>query len=123
MTRTTTRSSSDLAEERSPVTGLSVTRSEFRNVLGEFWVTATGKQSTAATPSDASLLVERMQRLPVVPIDTALVTEGIAGSGSWGIPYWDALIIAAARSSSCRLASHPTLSAPARGDAVLMPLG
>jgi len=47
-------------------------------------------------------MVERMARLPVVPIDARLVSGAIAGIQEWRISYWDAPILAAAESSGCQ---------------------
>jgi len=70
-------------------------------VLGEFYVTVRRKLAEALPESDAVAMVERMSRLPVVPIDASLVGAAIAGSRAWQLSYWDALIIAAAETSGC----------------------
>jgi predicted nucleic acid-binding protein len=72
-------------------------------VLGEFYATVTGKLRTAVAQPDGRAMVERMKRLPVVPIDTQLVSDAIDGTQEWQISYWDALIISAARSAGCRV--------------------
>ncbi len=70
-------------------------------VVGEFYATVTGKLSKAVTASDGRLMVQRMQELPVLPIDMTLVNDAMAGSERWNISYWDALIVAAAASAGC----------------------
>ena len=70
-------------------------------VLGEFYTTVTGKLRAAVTPAEGRAMVERMKQLPVVPIDVSLVEAAIAGSHSWQLSYWDALILVAARSAGC----------------------
>lgn len=70
-------------------------------VLGEFYTTVTRKLARPVAAEVAAGMVERMARLPVVAIDADRVQEAIAGSRSWQVSYWDALIIAAARSAGC----------------------
>jgi predicted nucleic acid-binding protein len=71
-------------------------------VLGEFYWTVTRKFADRVSESDAREMVDRMARLPVVPIDARLVSEAIAGSREWQVSYWDALILAAAETSGCQ---------------------
>ena len=70
-------------------------------VLSEFYTTVTHKLARPVAAEVAASMVERMARLPVVAIDADRVQEAIAGSRSWQLSYWDALIIAAARSAGC----------------------
>lgn len=70
-------------------------------VLGEFYARVTHKLARPVAAEVAAGMVERMARLPVVPIDADRVQEAIAGSRSWQLSYWDALIVAAARSAGC----------------------
>ena len=71
-------------------------------VLGEFFVVVTGKLAQSVPEPDARAMVERMASLPVVAIDSALVSAAISGSRTWQVAYWDALIIAAAETAGCR---------------------
>lgn len=70
-------------------------------VLGEFYVVVTGKLPNPLRLDQAQAMVDRMSRLPTVPIDAGLVAAAIEGSQSWQISYWDALILAAAEASGC----------------------
>lgn len=70
-------------------------------VLGEFYATVTGKLRAKVTGPDGRAMVERMKQLPVVPIDRQLVDEAIEGTQLWRLSYWDALIVAAAKTSGC----------------------
>lgn len=79
-------------------------------VLGEFFVTVSRKFARSVPEEDARAMVDRMARLPVVPIDATLVTAAIAGSREWQISYWDALIISAAEMSGCRRVLSEDLS-------------
>jgi predicted nucleic acid-binding protein len=70
-------------------------------VLGEFYVTVTKKLSRPVPRDAAARMVDQMRRLPVVAIDEHHVTAAIAGHWSWGLSYWDALIVAAAERAGC----------------------
>jgi predicted nucleic acid-binding protein len=70
-------------------------------VLGEFYVTVTRKFERAIAHDVADRMVERMARLPIVPIDADRVRAAIEGARAWGISYWDALIVASARAAGC----------------------
>jgi len=70
-------------------------------VLGEFYVTVTRKFERAIAYDVADRMVERMARLPVVPIDADRVLAAMDGARTWGISYWDALILASARAAGC----------------------
>jgi predicted nucleic acid-binding protein len=70
-------------------------------VVSEFYTTVTQKLARPVAAEVAAGMVERMARLPVVAIDADRVQEAIEGSRSWQLSYWDALIIAAARSAGC----------------------
>ena len=70
-------------------------------VLSEFYTTVTRKLSRPVAAEVAGRMVDRMAALAVVPIDADRVQEAIAGHRSWQVSYWDALIIAAARSAGC----------------------
>lgn len=70
-------------------------------VLGEVYVTITRKLARPVAAEHAQSMVEQMSRLPVVAIDGEHVAAAIAGSRTWQVSYWDALIIAAAASSGC----------------------
>ncbi|MEO7118829.1 MAG: PIN domain-containing protein [Candidatus Limnocylindrales bacterium] len=79
-------------------------------VLGEFFVTVTRKFARSVPEDDARAMVERMARLPVVPIDAGLVTAAMVASREWQISYWDALILSAAEMSGCRTVLSEDLS-------------
>jgi predicted nucleic acid-binding protein len=71
-------------------------------VLGEFFVTVTRKFARSVPEEDARAMVDRMARLPVVPIDTTLVMAAITASRRWHVSYWDALIMSAAEAAGCQ---------------------
>jgi predicted nucleic acid-binding protein len=70
-------------------------------VLGEFYVTVRRKLAQTLAEPEAAALVERMRRLPVVPVDSSLVAAAIANARDWKLSYWDALIVAAAETAGC----------------------
>lgn len=70
-------------------------------VLSEFYVTVTRKLRRPMAEDAAARLVDQMRRLPVVAIDDHHVAAAIAGRWSWGLSYWDALIVAAAERAGC----------------------
>lgn len=70
-------------------------------VLSEFYTVVTRKLLMPLSEEQAAQMVDRMAQLPVVPVDTDLVMRAVAGSRSWGISLWDALIIRAAEAAGC----------------------
>ena len=72
-------------------------------VLQEFYV-----QATRATRADrmeaprAAALVESFSRFRVVETTLSLVTAALLAQARFGISYWDAAIIEAARAAGCR---------------------
>jgi predicted nucleic acid-binding protein len=70
-------------------------------VLSEFYVTVTRKLERPIVQDDARRMLEQLRRLPVVAIDSNHVLDAVDGSRSWGISYWDALIVVAAMTAGC----------------------
>lgn len=99
--------STDAAEQRktrvaidlldAPDLGLSV------QVLQEFYVQATRPSRAGALPhSLAAQYLDHWQALPVQDLTVALVRAALASCQRFGISYWDAAIIEAARALGCR---------------------
>lgn len=65
-------------------------------VLQEFYVTVTRKIKVPLSPDEALAYLVRMEVFPIVPVDAALITEGIRNSVKYRISYWDGAILAAA---------------------------
>ena len=65
-------------------------------ILQEFFVVVTRKAGVLMPVDQASRYVERLSRLPCVPVDAHLVLSAIAISRRFKISYWDAAVIAAA---------------------------
>lgn len=71
-------------------------------VLQEFYVQATrATRPDRITHEQAAKLVEAFSRFPVQETTTGLVRAAIATSARFGISYWDAAIIEAARTLRC----------------------
>ena len=81
-------------------------------VLAEFFVNAQ-KSKPGQIPlsgSEAASWVERLAMLEVVPVDSAIVQQGVAYALRYQIDYWDAALIAAAESISARILYTEDLS-------------
>lgn len=71
-------------------------------VLQEFYVQATRESRPGRlTHEQASGFVESILRFPVQPITTGLVQAAFVTRNQFGISYWDAAILEAARSLGC----------------------
>jgi predicted nucleic acid-binding protein len=81
-------------------------------VLQEFYVQATrGSRPDRLTHEQAAKLVESFLRFPVGEITTALTVAAMATRERFGISYWDAAILEAARSLGCEVVLSEDLSA------------
>src|SRR5205823_4346072 len=71
-------------------------------VLQEFFVQATRPSRTYALPRpDAASLVQSFLRFPVQPITSEVVLAAVSMCDRYGISYWDAAIVEAARAIGC----------------------
>ncbi len=71
-------------------------------VLQEFYVQATrSTRQDALTDAQASSLVESFLRFPVAEITVELVRAALVTRERFGLSYWDAAILEAARSLGC----------------------
>jgi predicted nucleic acid-binding protein len=70
-------------------------------VLNEFYVNATRRLRPAMPAGDARAEVRRYQRWQPWAIDHATVETAWAVESRFGLAYWDALIVAAARAQGC----------------------
>ena len=70
-------------------------------VLTEFYTVVTRKLESPLSAEQAAQMVDRLSQLPTVSVDADLVLRAIAGSRSWSISLWDALIIGAAEVAGC----------------------
>jgi predicted nucleic acid-binding protein len=65
-------------------------------VLQEFYHNVTRKIAKPLSPARAFAWVERLEKLPLVETDRALVRAGIVISERFRITYWDGAMLAAA---------------------------
>jgi predicted nucleic acid-binding protein len=73
-------------------------------VLQEFYVQATrASRPDPITHEQAVRLVESFLRFPVADVTTDLLLAAAAASQRFGISYWDAAILEAARSLGCEV--------------------
>jgi predicted nucleic acid-binding protein len=71
-------------------------------VLQEFYVQATRSTRSDAVPHDiAAGLISAWLRFPVQDITVAVMSGALAIKADFGLSYWDAAIIAAARAIGC----------------------
>jgi len=69
-------------------------------VLQEFYVQAT--RSGRLTHQDATTLVHSFRRYPVQEMTVAVVLAALESGTRYGISYWDAAIVEAARALGCQ---------------------
>jgi predicted nucleic acid-binding protein len=80
-------------------------------VLQEFYIQATrASRPDPLTHEQATGLVESFLRFPVLDITTELMLAAAAAGRRFGVPYWDAAILEAARSLGCDLVLSEDLS-------------
>lgn len=73
-------------------------------VLGEFYVQATrGSRAKPLGHSDAVALLESFGRYPVQPVTHAVVKSALATRARFGVSYWDAAIVEAARAAGAEV--------------------
>ena len=71
-------------------------------VLQEYYVTVTRKLSPGMAPADARRDVLHLATWRPVAIDEAMLEDAWVGEDRWGLSFWDALIVSAARATGCR---------------------
>lgn len=71
-------------------------------VLQEFYVQATHPRRVGVLRHEEAIaLIESWKRYPVQEMTIALMEAALAAKERWRISYWDAAIVAAARSIGC----------------------
>lgn len=71
-------------------------------VLQEFYAVAVAKQRLAMSHGEAVAVLHSLAAYPVWPITRELVLEATEVQQRFGISYWDAAILTAARQMRCR---------------------
>jgi predicted nucleic acid-binding protein len=71
-------------------------------VLQEFYVQAThARRTDRLTHEQAVALIESWLRFPVLEVSVQLMRNSFSTAVRWGISYWDAAIVEAAREAGC----------------------
>ena len=70
-------------------------------MLQEFYAVAVTKQRLQMSHDEALAVLQSLADFPVCPISRDLVLEAIDVKQRFGISYWDAAIIAAAKEMEC----------------------
>jgi predicted nucleic acid-binding protein len=71
-------------------------------VLQEFYAVAVTRQRLQMTHDEAVSVLQSLAAFPVWPISRDLVLEAVAAKQRFGISYWDAAIVTAARQMGCQ---------------------
>lgn len=79
-------------------------------ILAEFYVVATSNKVNL-THDEAVLLLRSLAEIPVCPITRELVLEAIDSKQRFGISYWDAAVLAAAKQMGCATVYSEDLNA------------
>ncbi|MGD9631866.1 MAG: PIN domain-containing protein [Pirellulales bacterium] len=87
-------------------------------VLQEFYVVAVTKQRLGMTHDDAMNVLESLKAFPVIPVTSELVLEAANARQQFGISYWDAAILMAAKRLGCSVLYSEDLSASQDYDGV-----
>jgi predicted nucleic acid-binding protein len=71
-------------------------------VMQEFYAVAVAKQRLQMTHDEAVAVLQSLAAFPVLPISRDLVLEAIEVKQRFGISYWDAAIVSAAKRMGCQ---------------------
>lgn len=71
-------------------------------VMQEFYAAAIAKKHLQMTHDEAMAVLQSLAAFPICPISRDLVLDAIDARQRFGISYWDAAIITAARSMRCQ---------------------
>ena len=80
-------------------------------VLQEFYAVAVSKQSLQMTHDEAVAVLQSLANFPVWPVSRELVLDAIDARQRFGISYWDAAILTAARQMGCQTLFSEDLNA------------
>ncbi len=68
-------------------------------ILQEFYVAVTRKLQQPVSPDAARAALEEFSKLPVIPVDTAMIVAAARTSHSHTVSFWDALVVEAAQAA------------------------
>jgi predicted nucleic acid-binding protein len=80
-------------------------------VLQEFYVVAVAKQRLQMTHDEAFAVLQSLAAFPVLPVTRELVLAAIDAKVRFGVSYWDAAILTAAKQMGCRTVYSEDLNA------------
>ena len=80
-------------------------------VLQEFYAVAISKQRLQMTHDEAVAVLQSLANFPVWPVSRDLVLDAIDARQRFGISYWDAAILTAARQMGCQTLFSEDLNA------------
>jgi predicted nucleic acid-binding protein len=87
-------------------------------VLQEFYAVAATKQRLGMTHEESLAVLQSLAAFPVWPVTRELVLEAVDAKQRFGISYWDAAILAAAKQMGCRVVFSEDLNAGQEYDGV-----
>ena len=80
-------------------------------VLVETWWVLTRRIAEPLEEEQASVVIDRLSKLPVVSTDPQLVKQAIDSCRRFDIAIWDALIVESARTAGCKCVLSEDLQA------------
>jgi predicted nucleic acid-binding protein len=89
-------------------------------VQNEFYVVATRKLRPGMPAADAQADVRALDAWRPLDLTPALTQEALALEGRFGLHFWDALVVAAARRAGCRFLLSEDLQAGQDFDGVVV---
>lgn len=89
-------------------------------VLQEFYSAAVTKSRLQITHDEALAVIRSLAVFPVLPITIELVQNAIDARARYGISYWDAAIITAAKQMGCGTVYSEDLNAGQNYDGVIV---
>jgi predicted nucleic acid-binding protein len=87
-------------------------------ILQEFYAVAVGKRHLQMTHEDAIAVLRSLADFPVWPISRDLVLEAIDAKQRFGVSYWDAAVLTAAKQMGCATVFSEDLNAGQSYDGV-----
>lgn len=72
-------------------------------VFAEFWVTVTRKLAVPLSPELAKRQLALLSMLKVVPVDLGVVMDAVGIQERYGLSFWDAQILAAAKAGGANV--------------------
>jgi len=79
-------------------------------VFAEFWVTVTRKLAVTLSPELAKRQLALLSALKVVPVDLGVVMDAVGIQERYGLSFWDAQILAAAKAGGASVVLSEALA-------------